>query len=148
MPTVTHAVLIDRVNDAIKFQLNTIARSSSRLTAAIAQEVRNLRSSDMYFPSGDKRSPDSQWSSYNTSGQPLVIIETSYSQRPKNLARLADDYIMLSRGAIRMVVGIDIEYRGTKEARMMVWERQVVAEGSETFLESKLISNEVSTRGH
>ena len=40
-----------------------------------------------------------------------MVIEVSYSQKRKDLPRLADDYILGSDGNIRLVVGIDIEYR-------------------------------------
>lgn len=49
------------------------------------------------------------------------MIEVSYSQKRKDLSRLADDYILGSYGNIRVVVGLDIEYKGSKEATLSVW---------------------------
>ena len=49
------------------------------------------------------------------------MIEVSFSQKRKDLARLADDYILGSDGNIRAVVCLDIEYKGSKEATLSVW---------------------------
>lgn len=50
-----------------------------------------------------------------------MIIEISYSRRPKDLARLADDYISGSDGNIAVVLGFDIEYgEENKEAAIFV----------------------------
>ena len=45
---------------------------------------------------------------------PAVVIEVSYWQKKKDLKGLARDYIIQTRGDVRMVVGIDVDYRHTK----------------------------------
>lgn len=57
---------------------------------------------------------------------PGVIIEVSYSQKRKDLPRLADDYILGSDRDIRVVIGIDVEYNASKEATLSVWRPQIV----------------------
>ena len=43
----------------------------------------------------------------------------SYSQRRKDLERLADDYILGSDSDIRVVVGLDIEYKTGKKSNFV-----------------------------
>jgi len=44
------------------------------------------------------------------------VIEVLYLQKRKDLERLADDYILGSDSDIRVVVGLDIEYKTGKKA--------------------------------
>jgi hypothetical protein len=53
-----------------------------------------------------------------------VVIEVSYSQKRKDLPRLADDYILGSDARIRAVVGVDVDYRG-KMATLSIWRPQI-----------------------
>lgn len=43
--------------------------------------------------------------------QPSVAIQVSYSQNPKDIPRLADDYILETDGSVRVVVGLDINFK-------------------------------------
>ncbi len=57
---------------------------------------------------------------------PGVVIEVSFTQKKKDLARLADSYILGSEGNIRVVVGLDIEYKTSskdpsKRATISMW---------------------------
>jgi hypothetical protein len=54
-----------------------------------------------------KRSPDASLA-HADAQYPSIVIETSYSQTQKNLARLADDYVCGSDGNIAVVLGFDI----------------------------------------
>ena len=49
-----------------------------------------------------------------------VVVEISYMQNRKDLAKLAWDYITYSYGDIKMVIGLDLQY-DTKEATVAVW---------------------------
>ncbi len=80
-----------------------------------------------------KRSPDASFA-HTESQYPFIVMETSYSRRQKDLARLADDYICGSDGNIAVVLGFDIEYGGEiKEAAISIWRPRIasVVDGQE-----------------
>lgn len=49
-----------------------------------------------------------------------LAIEVSFTQKRKDLARLADNYILRPDGNIRAVMGLDIEHKRSKEATLSV----------------------------
>jgi hypothetical protein len=51
----------------------------------------------------------------------------SYSQKRKELGRLADDYILGSDGNIRVVVGLDIGYGASEKATLSVWRARIMS---------------------
>ena len=55
---------------------------------------------------------------------PGAILKVSYSQKRKDLLRLAEDYIYGSDGNIRVVIGIDINYKD-KSAVLLMWQSQI-----------------------
>lgn len=65
-----------------------------------------------------------------------MIFEVSYSQKQRDLGRLADDYILGSDGNIRVVVGLDIEYQSkskeasNKAATLSVWRPKITLDGN------------------
>ena len=76
------------------------------------------------------RTPDATFYHPDQPHFPCLVLEVSHSQRPKNLPRLADDYIVSSRHAIRCVVGLDTKYqapksgdkrKGVSPATLFVW---------------------------
>jgi hypothetical protein len=50
-----------------------------------------------------------------------VVIEVSYSQKWKSLIDLAENYLLESDGGIRVMVGLDLEYKKSKEASISIW---------------------------
>jgi len=54
-----------------------------------------------------------------------VVIEVSYSQKRRDLSRLADDYILGSDAEICTVVGIDLDYGGGKKATVSIWRPRI-----------------------
>jgi len=64
----------------------------------------------------------------------------SYSQKRKDLERLANDYILGSDSDIRVVMGLDIEYKTGKKATLSIWRPNVITnEASEKELVAQLI---------
>jgi hypothetical protein len=52
---------------------------------------------------------------------PGVVIEVSYSQKRKSLIDLAENYLLALDGGIRVMVGIDLEHKKSKEASISIW---------------------------
>ncbi|KAF2268619.1 hypothetical protein CC78DRAFT_609331 [Lojkania enalia] len=59
---------------------------------------------------------------------PGVIIEVAYSQKRKNLERLAEDYLLDSNASVQVVIGLDIKHsrKGSRKATLLVWRTHVV----------------------
>jgi hypothetical protein len=70
-------------------------------------------------PEYGRHDPDTSFR-YSRTQYPGVVIEVSYSQKRKDLPYLADNYILGSNGNIRVVIRLDVEYRG-KMATLSIW---------------------------
>ena len=135
MPTSIHESFVRRIEYEIQNQLKAFAVSESPISN-FASSIAPGGSTTMHFPEEktttdeelqtpfDKHDPDISYM-HIESVWPGVVIEISYSQKKKDLPRLADDYIMGSVGNIKMVVGLDIEYRGTQAASLSIWQPQI-----------------------
>jgi len=84
-------------------------RSIQDRSAEFANEIRPGGSASIKFIDEEygKHDPDAQFR-HSKAQFPGVVIEVSYSQKRKDLERLADDYILGSDSDIRVVVGLDI----------------------------------------
>src|SRR3954447_22605202 len=122
MPTYVHELLSAKVVAEFQHQIeNAAAKHSPK--APLGQLIRTIErsgSTDVLEqphndgkPSRHRRSPDASFR-YLGSQYPGIIIETSYTQRVKNLRHVADDYVIMSDGNIKMVVGLDIGYVAKK----------------------------------
>lgn len=122
-------------------QLRSIA-SSERFTADFAQAIEYEGSASIEFDDG-KHDPDAQFR-HSRARYSGVIIEVSYPQKRKDLARLADDYTLGSGGDIRVVVGSDIEYRG-KKATLSAWRPRIRtnAGGEEELIAEPTLTDQV-----
>ena len=115
MPTSTHDILAELVIQEIGSQLKIVARGD-RDIATVLDLVRSESSSDIYLFGLEaiderylKHTTDASFA-HAHSQYPSVVIETSYSQRQKELTRLTDEYISGSDGNIAMIPGLYIEY--------------------------------------
>lgn len=125
MPSPVHDFFSNILADDLQDQLNKIA-SEDNDAGAFASEIRSGGSSTILLSEGDsesfervRREPDAQFR-HRRACYPGVVIEISYSQKGKNLRKLAQDYILYSNGDIKAVVGIDINYKG-KESTVSLW---------------------------
>ena len=132
MPTSTHDIFTELVVQEIASQLKSVARGDTDI-AAVLDLVKSESNSDVYLYGHEaiderypKHSPDVSFA-HAKSQYPSVVIETSYSQRQKELTRLADEYISGSDGNIAMVFELDIEYGvGSKKASLSIWRSRLV----------------------
>ncbi|KAH7304936.1 hypothetical protein B0I35DRAFT_464967 [Stachybotrys elegans] len=76
--------------------------------------------------------PDAQFH-HRDARYPGVVIEVSYSQNGKYLKRLAKDYILRSKGNVKVVIGVDVGYRHP-EATVSCWRAQLKRVGNSRIL--------------
>ncbi|KAF2118101.1 hypothetical protein BDV96DRAFT_569234 [Lophiotrema nucula] len=141
MPTAIHERFVTLVKQDIDAQLKSLATSTTleESVTHFAQRVCNLGSADIKFPNDTSQkppqnSPDGTYY-YRDAKWPGVILEVSYSEKRKDLEKLADRYILLSKANVRVVVGLDIEYQhpkqkktkaGSRDAVLSVWRPEII----------------------
>ena len=126
MPTSTHDIFTELLVQEVASQLKSVSRRDTDI-AAVLDLVRSESSSDVYFYGHKaiderypKHSPDASFA-HAKSQYPSIVIETLYSQRQKDLAKLADEYVSGSDGNIAIVLGLDIEYGiGSKKVSLSI----------------------------
>ncbi|KAI9760925.1 MAG: hypothetical protein M1840_002167 [Geoglossum simile] len=142
--------------DLFEFTQNKIRLSTKpkvnfkTLTGTPLTDIEYLGSADieLYDPSGHyqypRHSPDASFR-FMGSRYPCIIIETSFSQKRRDLELLAENYILGSSGNIRVVIGLNIEYSGSKAAAVSVWvsDRGKEDDGTPYLQAKKTINNEL-----
>ena len=127
MPSNLHDLYVVYVVQEIKNQLNRVGAGESA-SADFARRIlhcatANIEPLDLDY---GLHSPDASFR-HDASVLPGVILEVSYSQKRKDLQRLADEYILGSNRNIKVMVGLDLEYNGY-EATLSVWKPAMKAE--------------------
>jgi hypothetical protein len=132
MNTPIHEIFTARIVYEISLWIDSLAsRTNANIDPRISTIASSIicRASSRIILYGDrydkdekhtKRSPDASFIHIDADF-PGVVIKTSFSQKRKDLSRLAEDYIFGSFANIAAVVGLDIEYRGSKKASVSVW---------------------------
>ncbi|EKV12619.1 hypothetical protein PDIG_42200 [Penicillium digitatum PHI26] len=78
-----------------------------------------------------ERNPDASFK-HEKAKYPGVIIEVCYSQKFRAAADLADDYILDTNGNVKLVIALNIEYRGSKKATLSIWRPEdIIVDGVE-----------------
>ncbi|KIX08396.1 uncharacterized protein Z518_03052 [Rhinocladiella mackenziei CBS 650.93] len=135
-----HEYLASSVVVDILQQLRVIARRAD----STGEFVKKIGSAAITFndPTLSKHSPDGSFR-HIEARYPGVVIEVSYSQKRRDLPRLADDYILGSDAEIRAVVGLDLDYRG-KRATVSIWRPriQVNAAGEKELVAHKSLADQ------
>jgi hypothetical protein len=93
--------------------------SSAASTTAISGEQRPSPE-----PPGDtvaQHEPDACYGTHDDQF-PGVVVEVAYSQKAVALCDLAANYIVESDGDIKMVIGVDLDYKGSRRATFSVWQ--------------------------
>lgn len=127
MPRPIHEIFTWQVTNEIIDQLKCLRADETRPdSATLAQSIECAASSDIFVvnnSSQSKHSPDASFH-HLQARFPAVVLETSFTQKRKDLSRLADDYIVGTYGNIEMLIGLDIEYARTRRATVSVWENK------------------------
>jgi hypothetical protein len=151
MPTPVHDIFTARVVEEIQFWIKSI-RNRTDLDPHIptlASSIINRSTSRIFLCSevdderkgSPKHDPDAAFTHVNAD-YPGIVIETSFSQKRKDLPTLAQDYILGSLANVSVVVGLDIEYRGTKKATVSVWRpEEGIHEDNTPFLQVTQVVN-------
>ncbi|KAA6408873.1 MAG: hypothetical protein FRX48_07217 [Lasallia pustulata] len=142
MPTDLHEEFITRIVEEVQVQLKSIQDAS----AEFAKEIRSRGSASIKFADDEysKHDPDAQFR-HSKAQFPGIVIEVSYAQKRKDLERLADDYILGSDSDIRVVVGLDIEYKTGKKATLSVWRPNIITNeaGEKELVTQLVVANQV-----
>ncbi|KAH0533858.1 hypothetical protein FGG08_007517 [Glutinoglossum americanum] len=137
MPTLLHESLLMRVAEMISSRLQATDDSTPKSLKNIIREIWNQGHGRMHMEMEEMEgetllasqySPDAAFHHYRVR-YPRVVLEVSYSQKSRDLEYLADAYIVDSEGNIGLVIGLDLDYGGGKEARVMVWKPEFVEVG-------------------
>jgi len=150
MPTVLHDTFIRNIVKEIERRLSSLASHEPQLRPYIEKIVEVAGRLELPNTTKNehrvliKHEPDAMFT-HKDAGWPGVVIEVSYSQKRKALRDLADDYILESDGGIGLVIGLDIEYKGSREATVSTWRlKQTINEqGEEQYSASPVIENQV-----
>lgn len=69
----------------------------------------------------------------------------SFWQQKRGIRNLAEDYILVSGGNIRVVIGLDIEYSQSKKATLSVWQLEYIYNvvGQEELISAQTMVDEV-----
>ncbi|MCJ1469857.1 hypothetical protein MMC07_008500 [Pseudocyphellaria aurata] len=124
-PSELHEYVTSFITQEILRQLGTIAQNGSPSAIFAGNIINSAHATrkSRYAEYGP-HDPDASFSHIEAQ-YPGVILEVSYSQKKKDLSRLADEYILGSDANIRVVIGIDVEYKGTKKASVSIWRPHV-----------------------
>jgi hypothetical protein len=151
MPFLIHEIFTASVFAEIVSHIQQITKDPSRPdVAALARKICYSSAGDIQLNSlasdnsSSPRSPDASFR-YINSKYPCVIIETSFSQKKRDSAYRADDYITDSYCNIKLVIGFDIEYSRSKRATVSVWQPKLNFEedGTPYFSAEKIVNSKV-----
>ncbi len=152
MPTQLHVVFIARVVKEIERRLDAITDGETQ-SKSFAQKIKHNGSGRLTFQSAEdddsqttiKREPDAEFK-HKDACWPGVIIEVSYSQKTKALPHLANNYILETDGNIRVVVGLDLDYK-TMKATVSMWGPRYVTtqQGEVDLVAAQTVDRQVST---
>lgn len=125
MPTILHDTFISRLVTEIEKTLERLADIEIEARPFIegikpVSGVLNFTIGDDDQQQNIRHEPDIRFQ-HKDAAWPGVVIEVAHSQKRKSLVGLADNYILGSYGGISVMVGLDLDYRKSKEASISVW---------------------------
>lgn len=138
MPTPLHDIFCARVVSEISTQLGRFQKSDKPF-ADFARKIDHRSTTRIWLPNDTKsgeqtrseRNPDASFK-HEKAKYPGVIIEVCYSQKFRAAADLADDYILDTNGNVKLVIALNIEYRGSKKATLSIWRPEdIIVDGVE-----------------
>ncbi|KAH7303708.1 hypothetical protein B0I35DRAFT_155880 [Stachybotrys elegans] len=146
MPSPIHEFLSASIADEIYENIKRIAAQGDA-TGEFAAQIRKGASSRIRLNQDTEeggasdsgrvlqRHPDGQFQ-HRKAAYPGVVLEISYSQDGKDLGKLAWQYIQLSNGDIKVVIGIDVNDE-PKPSTVSLWRADSICEHGEEVLDVK-----------
>lgn len=121
MTTTLHDTFASELVTTIKNGLEDLKRNQVK-TRPFIDKISSVSGAIHFEEDGKKfkHVPDIRFH-HKDAAWPGVVIEVSYSQKRKSLIDLAENYLLASDGGIRVLVGIDLEYKKSKEASISIW---------------------------
>jgi hypothetical protein len=89
--------------------------NEGKRTAQLAESIQELETTNVKLLC-DSSSPHKSYG-HQACKYPRLVIEVAYSQRKLKLVKKAEKYTRQSKGKIRTVVGVKIEYKRTTRGR-------------------------------
>lgn len=134
MPSPTHDFFTTSLADEITNKLREISQRNDE-AGFFAAQIRSGGSSRILLrervPEDTlQRQPDGQFQ-HRQAVYPGVVFEVAYSQDGTCLEDLAYDYIKHSNGDIKVVIGINLGYRG-EPSTVSLWRSVSIVQESET----------------
>ncbi|KAG0653111.1 hypothetical protein D0Z07_9397 [Hyphodiscus hymeniophilus] len=125
MPTTLHDTFISRLVTEIEKTLERLANKEVEAQPFIkgirpVSGVLNFQIGDDDQQQNIRHEPDIRFQ-HKDAAWPGVVIEVAHSQNRKSLVGLADNYILGSYGGIGVVIGLDLDYKRSREASISVW---------------------------
>lgn len=152
MPSPLHDMFCAKLVDEISNQLRNFQQGHGP-AATFAKKIVHFATSRILIPDdaddGERnyirREPDASFG-HSGAHYPGVIIEVCYSQKRREVSRLADDYILNTDGSVNVVVCLDIDYKQPNKATISVWRpKYVEVDGVVEFRTSPVIDAQVSS---
>ncbi|KAB8240717.1 hypothetical protein BDV35DRAFT_108602 [Aspergillus flavus] len=140
MPTAIHDTFCAKLAGEISNQLRQFENSRGSV-ADFAGQIEHFSTSRINLPV-DSEGCELEYSTREPAASfghpeaqyPGVVIEICYSQKRRDVAQLADEYILNTDGSIKAVVCVDIDYKQSQKATLSVWRPEYVkVEGKEYF---------------
>jgi hypothetical protein len=110
MPSLLHDIFAIRLQEVIAGKLGDLAKLEGVRT--IISCIKTAATSDVQFGSASAKGKKSPDGSFRFSGakHPPVVIEVANSQKRDDLLPLAESYTERTKGRIKTVIAIDLEY--------------------------------------
>jgi hypothetical protein len=87
----------------------------------IKKKIISLRSSDREAKKGCEMHQPDDSIKYRGTKEHGLILEVAFSQKAKKLDWLAQFYLLHALLTVRVVVGLNLDYTGTKKAELLTW---------------------------
>ncbi|KAJ5096708.1 hypothetical protein N7456_007429 [Penicillium angulare] len=145
MPSPVHNIFCAGIAEEVLRQLKQFEQTEG--CADFAKEIVHLATSRLIIPTEmadekqtyARREPDASFK-HRPARFPGVIIEMCYSQKSKAISRLADEYILDTDGSVNAVIGLDVDYIGSKKATLTVWQPEyTIVDGIEELQATAVI---------